>query len=361
MRKTSRFLLIFIFLICCAEKSQNRISFKPELTIGENIEIEGAWFSSLNSFFVDKKGDIYCADGEDKKIKIFDKTGKPLFQFGRKGQGPGEFSYPSGVAVSKQGNIYVLDGGRRNITLFNEKGEYLKSINIGLPMTPRIEMFDSGNLVVAIFKFDIKNIEQSQFELRLFDKELNEIKSSLYSHSVKNFVWVQCTKDGKMFTSPIPFAPDIVWKVIGNKLYVGFNNEFKISVFDDAGNFLKEIIREITYTKVTSEDKQKWLKKRLAGFKNNPSFDLQLVEKGLKKIPIPNIKPAFSNIAEYSDGMIIFENSIDDPGIMFDKNDNEIGTAIFEFDDFKFFYGKYYRIGGGDDEPFTLIRYNMIQ
>ena len=363
MRKTFLILLIFIVLIGCSEKSQNRIFFKPELTIGENTEIEGAWFSNLNSFFVDKKGNIYCADGEDKKIKIFDKDGKPLFQFGRKGQGPGEFSYSNGVAVSKQGNIYVLDGGRRNITLFNEKGEFIKSINIGFPMTPRIEMFDAGNLVVAIFKFDIKNIEQSQFELRLFDKELNEIKSSLYSHSLKNFAWVQGTKDGKMFTTPIPFAPDIIWKVIGNKLYVGFNKEFKISVFDDAGNFLKEIIREITYTKVTSKDKQKWLEKRLAGFKNNPRFDLQLVEKGLKQIPIPDTKPAFSNIAEYSGGMIIFENSIvyGTPGIMFDKNDNETGTAIFEFDDLKFFHGKYYRICGGDDEPFTLIRYKMIQ
>ena len=71
MRKLITFLSIILF-VGCSRQRPKKISFLPELTIGRNEDIEGAWFGSLNTFYVDRNENIYCVDWQEGKIKIFD-------------------------------------------------------------------------------------------------------------------------------------------------------------------------------------------------------------------------------------------------------------------------------------------------
>lgn len=45
--------------------------------------------------------------------------------WGEEGDGPGQFSYPRGIAVDSNGNVYVLDTGNHRIQKFTSKGIFL--------------------------------------------------------------------------------------------------------------------------------------------------------------------------------------------------------------------------------------------
>jgi len=361
MRNLLIFLTLTIVNLCCSQQPEiKKIGFQPELTIGENTEIDGAWFSSLNDFYVDEQGRIYCVDGNDKKIKMFDESGKPLFQFGQKGQGPGEFSFPNAIVISRDGEIYVSDLGHRNISKFTTGGKFISSVKIGMPVV-RLGVFDSGNLLVEIARIDRRQeISRSIFELRLFNANLKPLKKSIYEKPVEHYAWVTANDQGQAVTQMIPYAPRIVWNIIGDKLYVGYNAEFKISVFDDNGNLINEIRKDVDHQKVPVSARDEWIETTVQNFTDRPGFVPSIIKKSMKQVVFPKFMPVFTSIVELADGFVVFGNPRDQgiPGILFNKNDEEIGKAFFEFDGFKYFYGRYYRVVSSEEEPVKLIRYS---
>jgi hypothetical protein len=67
---------------------------------------------------------IYVADAEDCAIKVFSKRGRFEAAIGRKGLGPGEFSFPSGVSVLG-GRLFVADKLNRRIQVLELSGRYV--------------------------------------------------------------------------------------------------------------------------------------------------------------------------------------------------------------------------------------------
>lgn len=71
---------------------------------------------------------IYIADYGNNRVLVFDFQGKLLRIIGRKGQGPAEFSKPSGLHIFKDGGLAVADLGNRRIQIFGKDWEFDKSI-----------------------------------------------------------------------------------------------------------------------------------------------------------------------------------------------------------------------------------------
>ncbi|MCX6575088.1 MAG: hypothetical protein NTV82_01710, partial [Candidatus Aminicenantes bacterium] len=63
---------------------------RQDLIIGKSDGDENYIFSALRSIQVDNEGNIFALDSKEDKIKEFDKNGKHLRTFGKKGPGPGE-------------------------------------------------------------------------------------------------------------------------------------------------------------------------------------------------------------------------------------------------------------------------------
>jgi len=63
----------------------------------------------LSGIAVDPAGNVYASDFSATKIWVFDRTGRSLPGIGRKGQGPGEFAAPTGIAIGPDGRLYVRD------------------------------------------------------------------------------------------------------------------------------------------------------------------------------------------------------------------------------------------------------------
>jgi hypothetical protein len=65
--------------------------------------------------------DLYVADAQDCAIKVFSKAGRFLRSFGRRGRGPGELTFPSGVAVAGD-RVFVADKLNARIQAFERDG-----------------------------------------------------------------------------------------------------------------------------------------------------------------------------------------------------------------------------------------------
>ena len=65
---------------------------------------------------------------EQHKVSVVDlDTGKLLFDFGKRGEGPGEFNLPRDITLGPDGLVYVVDGGNFRIQVFDADGKFVKT------------------------------------------------------------------------------------------------------------------------------------------------------------------------------------------------------------------------------------------
>ena len=82
-------------------------------------------FSRPTDVAWDSAGDIFVADGlGNARVAKFDKDGKFLKSWGKRGTGNGEFANVRGIAVDAQGNVYAADGGNKRIEVFDNDGNF---------------------------------------------------------------------------------------------------------------------------------------------------------------------------------------------------------------------------------------------
>lgn len=81
------------------------------------------------------EGEIYVTDGYgNSRIVKFSKEGDYLLAWGKKGDGPGEFSSPHTLFVDSQGRVYVGDRENHRVQIFDANGRFLSQWNqVGTP------------------------------------------------------------------------------------------------------------------------------------------------------------------------------------------------------------------------------------
>jgi peptidylamidoglycolate lyase len=71
-------------------------------------------------------GDFLVTDGyKNGRVVRFNKDGKYISEFGRKGTGPGEFNVAHSIAIDAQGRIFVSDRENKRIQVFDQSGKFL--------------------------------------------------------------------------------------------------------------------------------------------------------------------------------------------------------------------------------------------
>ncbi len=101
---------------------------------------------------VDSKGRLYVADTANFRVQIFGPDGKFIRKFGRAGNTVGDFGRPKAVALDSFGNVYVLDSHYSNVQIFNQQGELLLTFGgtglyPGLLLNPTAIAIDKQNQI----------------------------------------------------------------------------------------------------------------------------------------------------------------------------------------------------------------------
>jgi DNA-binding beta-propeller fold protein YncE len=115
----------------------------------------------------DGRGHLIISDTMNCRVQTFDLRGNFLSQFGSNGDTSGHFARPKGVAVDSAGRIYVVDALFDNFQIFTGEGRLLLNIGqsgggpggFGLPSgiaigaDNRIYVADAFNHRVQVFKY----------------------------------------------------------------------------------------------------------------------------------------------------------------------------------------------------------------
>jgi len=70
-------------------------------------------------------GDLYVTDAMNFRVQVFDESGRFLRTFGHLGDGPGDFDKPKGIALDSDGHVYVVEGFNDTVQIFDGSGRLL--------------------------------------------------------------------------------------------------------------------------------------------------------------------------------------------------------------------------------------------
>lgn len=76
----------------------------------------------------DPRGTVLVADTHYHRVLRYSPDGELLGEFGSEGRGPGQFIYPTGIAVEPDGTLYVSEfGGNDRVQVFTPEGKLLRA------------------------------------------------------------------------------------------------------------------------------------------------------------------------------------------------------------------------------------------
>ena len=120
-------------------KGQQVLKFSPEGKLLLKLGKAGVAGPGLDEFdqptevAVSSNGDIFVADGHsgggaaigNARIMKFDKNGKFLKTWGKKGMGQGEFDVVHTIALDSRGRLFVGDRQNNRIQIFDQDGKFI--------------------------------------------------------------------------------------------------------------------------------------------------------------------------------------------------------------------------------------------
>lgn len=92
-------------------------ALQRDLTLGCDGCPAAGGFARINDIAVSPSGGILVAERDAPMLRVFDATGKPVWQGGTKGGGPGEYTTISRAFLRDDGRVVVVDFGQRVTTL----------------------------------------------------------------------------------------------------------------------------------------------------------------------------------------------------------------------------------------------------
>ena len=286
-------------------KYQTDVELEEVLSIGEaDGDIDHTFFR-LNDVYVDDQGTIYTADWGDTRIRVFDSNGNFKTAFGKSGQGPGEFSYPSRIFVDSDYLIYVHDPQNSSrVTRYFSDGEYFNDFKIAL-YGLLIGLDNEDNLYTANrLSWDGRTrIEERSFErLDVKGNVINTITTleGQNGTAVPRGAWNSGYEHGSI-NYAIRHNGDLI---------VGKSDTYMFSVFDNTGALTLKFGRDYDPISVSESDKSR--------VTNNPDH---------KKLIAPT-KPAFK--------MSYYRFLVDDENnfwvMTFEREDEGITYDVFDED-----------------------------
>jgi len=110
------------------EEAGDKVQFIEDISIGEYEGEDYLMFNRLLSVAVDSRLNIYILDRQNQRLFKFDREGDFIWETGQKGQGPGEFQFPSNVTLTPSESIAVRDGSL--IHFFSNDGIFQKTVKL---------------------------------------------------------------------------------------------------------------------------------------------------------------------------------------------------------------------------------------
>lgn len=216
----------------------------------ENIDII---IESGRGICLDPKDDVYVSDSKAGKILKFDFRGNFIKAFGRKGQGPGEYTSPGSLICDPDGNLLV-DGQNRQILTFDPNGKFVKRFRIEKGYTclamDGVGRIYANNRSREYEKEDlIEVLDRSGATIRAFGKRIL-FKNITPSH---NEVRIDVSRDQRLFMVWEEFNVFRIYSLEGKVLAEGKFSYKPLDEISDINLESKMVDGSITFRNLKSK------------------------------------------------------------------------------------------------------------
>jgi len=229
------------------EQTFKSIEFIVDLSIGEEEGDENYMMAYPADIDSDAEGNIYVLDYQDCVLKKYSPHGKFVAQFGREGQGPGEFTNPYSMTISHQDLIYVGDTNLNKIEVLSPAGIYQKTMKVDFRYYFAVNK--KNDLIIDHQEYDKDG--NPFYSVGRFDFQKNEAEILL---SQRQYWPARIMDDEFRYEFPYYLRWDINSK---DHIYVASAVEYKISVFSPDGNLLFRFIKDFNPVRVSGEEMKK--------------------------------------------------------------------------------------------------------
>ena len=271
------------------------VALVPETSIGEMEGPEEYLFGSVRAIAVDVDHNVYVLDGQARHVRVFDSAGTYVETLGRRGEGPGEFQVPIGIAISN-GRVLVRDPANGRVQLFEpgtgetEEWRYLPS---GVFANTPLYQDDRGRIYV-----DITEEEQRFIVMDSDGTQVDTISAPDAPADFDEGEYVVTYEDERISVGEnIPFSPAWYWTVHSTGHFLSaLSTAYRIDLEQDSGVLrIERVHRPVV---VSDEERDHHRRSIVAGMRR---FDAGWSWNGPG---IPDRKPPFRGLSAADDGRI---------------------------------------------------------
>ena len=225
-----------------------------DLRIGVEMGDSLYMFNRVGQIAVDRQGRMYVADG-GMKIRMYGPDGKFIRAFGRRGQGPGEFTSIDRLWFAGD-TLVVTSLGARRATLFSPAGEMLATWDLRLADGGRAELLarrPNGWLAWVRprsreMSLAPATIFQDSMQLRMYDPVTKVPAASVFRRQAgpRRGAQAELYPGGPLFEP----QPVTAIGVDGTQFHTPAG-QYAIDVFDPSGRHVRRISRAVPPKPIT--------------------------------------------------------------------------------------------------------------
>jgi hypothetical protein len=178
------------------------------------------------SIGVDSLGNLYVLDAGNYKVSVFDRLGRHVRSFGRQGEGPGELSFPSDMAVTPAGEVAVYDFNRRALVRFDAAGSFAGTFPLPGALQRKVVLLDDGRIAAAVTQHAdaVDSTDSSLLTLGVDTVEITRMR--------QNSRVVAQQFSCRSVALPRYLDQAIVWAAAGNRIVLNDNTAWSVRVYD---------------------------------------------------------------------------------------------------------------------------------
>ena len=225
--------------------SPSTLSLKRDLRLGERREDEDYMFSRIGGVAVDVEEDIIVIDEKEIVVKVFDKAGKHIRTFGKRGQGPGEFASVARIVLKGGKEIVLLDEANGRFSYYSKEGKCLREIKLGKNQISRVKPDSRGFIYADTMIRDENNV--SDIIMR-FNPEFENYETVTAHEWTFNYRELNPVSVWYMYT--VMEDDRFIW---------GRNTDYEFTILNQAGKPLKRIVKDYDPVDITKEAREKML------------------------------------------------------------------------------------------------------
>lgn len=274
----------------------------PEVEIGTLDGPEAYQLSQVSAVRRLSDGRIVVADNGASNLRAFDAEGRHLWSAGRKGEGPGEFRYLSGLFVTPGDSVAVPDLTATRVSLFGPGGELGRTVSLAGATGDRLPsvdgVFGDGSLAVSgsvstMMRGGAKVPERDTFPV-LRVSRTGEVRDTLAR--VAGGETVAITAGQMAVSTTIPFGRDTYRAVHGDRLYLADSERWEVEERDADGALLRRLRRPWTPEPLDEAVVEAHRRRRLERAEAAPDHFRDVQRRMAEEIPYPGTASAFAGL-----------------------------------------------------------------